>query len=157
MCNNSEDRQCSCYFEVNGTKIKGGQSGRKVVIHDSKSDLPLISLEIHQDTLEYIIFLVIRLHVGQGFNPLFFLGKKIPRYRNLGTTQSSNNLNIAVITYIIVTISTRCNFSFIMRIRYKICRKKGKEKKSIRIKENKYQANSIYQAAQGDMFRKKIK
>ena len=30
-------------FEVNQTKIKGGcQSGRKVIPHDSKSDLPLI-------------------------------------------------------------------------------------------------------------------
>ena len=29
-------------FEINQTKIKGGcQSGRKVVPHDSKSDLPL--------------------------------------------------------------------------------------------------------------------
>ena len=29
-------------FEINQTKIKGGyQSGRKVVTHDSKSDLPL--------------------------------------------------------------------------------------------------------------------
>ena len=32
-----------CDFEVNQTKIKGGcQSGRKVVTHDSKSDLPLV-------------------------------------------------------------------------------------------------------------------
>ena len=31
---------CLCDFEVNETKIKGGcQSGRKVVPHDSKSDL----------------------------------------------------------------------------------------------------------------------
>ena len=31
-------------FEINPTKIKGGcQSGRKVVPHDSKSDLPLSS------------------------------------------------------------------------------------------------------------------
>ena len=31
-------------FEINQTKIKGGcQSGTKVVIHDSKSDLPLVS------------------------------------------------------------------------------------------------------------------
>ena len=30
-------------FEVNRTKIKGGcQSGKKVVTHDSKSDLPLV-------------------------------------------------------------------------------------------------------------------
>ena len=30
-------------FEINRTKIKGGcQSGRKVVTHDSKSDLPLV-------------------------------------------------------------------------------------------------------------------
>ena len=37
-------RQCSCYFEVNQTKIKGGcKSGRKVVPHDSKSDLPLVT------------------------------------------------------------------------------------------------------------------
>ena len=34
---------CSCDFEVNQTKIKGGcQSRRKVVPHDSKSDLPLV-------------------------------------------------------------------------------------------------------------------
>ena len=34
---------CSCDFEVNQTKVKGGcQSGRKVVPHDSKSDLPLV-------------------------------------------------------------------------------------------------------------------
>ena len=33
---------CSCDFEVNQTKIKGGcQSGRKLVPRDSKSDLPL--------------------------------------------------------------------------------------------------------------------
>ena len=32
----------SCDFEVNQTKNKGGcQSGRKVIPHDSKSDLPL--------------------------------------------------------------------------------------------------------------------
>ena len=29
-------------FEINGTRIKGGcQSGRRVVTHNSKSDLPL--------------------------------------------------------------------------------------------------------------------
>ena len=33
-------------FEINHTKIKGGgQSGRKVVTHNSKSDLPLNSTE----------------------------------------------------------------------------------------------------------------
>ena len=33
---------CSCDFEINQTKIKGGcQSGRKVVPHNSKNDLPL--------------------------------------------------------------------------------------------------------------------
>ena len=33
---------CSCDFEVKKTKIMGGcQLGRKVVPHDSKSDLPL--------------------------------------------------------------------------------------------------------------------
>ena len=31
-------------FEINRTKIKGGcQSGRNVVIHNSKSDLPLLT------------------------------------------------------------------------------------------------------------------
>ena len=36
--------QCSCDFEVNQTKIKGGcQSGRKAVTHNSKSDLPLVA------------------------------------------------------------------------------------------------------------------
>ena len=34
-------------FEINRTKIKGGfQSRRKVVTHNSKSDLPLNSLQI---------------------------------------------------------------------------------------------------------------
>ena len=34
---------CSCDFEVNRTKIRGGcQSERKVVNHNFKSDLPLI-------------------------------------------------------------------------------------------------------------------
>ena len=33
---------CSCDFEANQTKIKGScQSGRKVITHDSMSDLPL--------------------------------------------------------------------------------------------------------------------
>ena len=40
MCSNSM-ASAHCDFEVNHTKIKGGcQSGRKVVAHDSKSDLP---------------------------------------------------------------------------------------------------------------------
>ena len=35
--------KCSCDFEVNPKKIQGGcQSGRKVVPHHSKSDLPLM-------------------------------------------------------------------------------------------------------------------
>ena len=39
----SQCGQCSCDFEVNQTKIKDGcQSERKVVTHDSKSDLPLV-------------------------------------------------------------------------------------------------------------------
>ena len=34
-------------FEINQTKIKGGcQLGRKVVAHNSKSDLPLVSSKI---------------------------------------------------------------------------------------------------------------
>ena len=34
---------CSCDFEINQKKIKGGcQSGRKVVPHDFKSDSPLV-------------------------------------------------------------------------------------------------------------------
>ena len=38
MCSDS----MACYFKINQTKIKGGcQSGRKVVTHNSKSDLPL--------------------------------------------------------------------------------------------------------------------
>ena len=33
-------------FEINQTNIKGGcQSGRKVVLHDSKSDLPLLKVQ----------------------------------------------------------------------------------------------------------------
>ena len=35
-------------FETNQTKIKGGcQSGRKVVTHNSKSDLPLIMMHLN--------------------------------------------------------------------------------------------------------------
>ena len=41
---------CSCDFEANQTKIKGGcQSERKVVPHDSKSDLPPVDLRLHFD------------------------------------------------------------------------------------------------------------
>ena len=37
-------------FEINQTKIKGGcQSGRKVVAHDSKSDLPLAKSHVCQN------------------------------------------------------------------------------------------------------------
>ena len=36
-------------FEINWTKIKVGcQSGRKVVTHDSKSDLPLVATELEK-------------------------------------------------------------------------------------------------------------
>ena len=43
MCSISmASAKCSYDFEVNQINIKGGsQSGRKVVTHDSKSDLPL--------------------------------------------------------------------------------------------------------------------
>ena len=35
-------------FEINQTKIKGGfQSGRKVVTHNSKSDLPLVHVQVN--------------------------------------------------------------------------------------------------------------
>ena len=40
-------------FEINQTKIKGScQLGRKVVIHNSKSDLPLLDLEHMQKKFE---------------------------------------------------------------------------------------------------------
>ena len=39
-------------FEINRTKIKGGcQSGRKVVPHDSKRDLPLALRNMHKDEI----------------------------------------------------------------------------------------------------------
>ena len=42
MCSNSMSSAHVILKYVNQTKIKGGcQSGRKVVSHDSKSDLPL--------------------------------------------------------------------------------------------------------------------
>ena len=52
--------QYSCDFEVNQTKIKGGcQSGRKVVPHDSKSDLPLaigVSTYVQRPNGQYCMF-----------------------------------------------------------------------------------------------------
>ena len=43
-------------FEINWTKVKGGcQSGRKVVTHNFKSDLPLVSTKMpctHTSQLE---------------------------------------------------------------------------------------------------------
>ena len=42
-------------FEINRTKIKGGcQSGRKVVTHNSKSDLPLVDI-LFSDKYSYAI------------------------------------------------------------------------------------------------------
>ena len=47
----SNSMASACDFEVNQTKTKGGcQSGRKLVTHNSKSDLPLAIL------LEHIFF-----------------------------------------------------------------------------------------------------
>ena len=41
---------------LNQTKIKGGcQSGRKVVPHDSKSDLPLATLSDHMHMHKYFL------------------------------------------------------------------------------------------------------
>ena len=38
-------------FEINRTKIKGGcQSGRQVVTHNSKSDLPLVVVIVYSET-----------------------------------------------------------------------------------------------------------
>ena len=46
-------------FEINWTKIKGScQSGRKVVTHDSKSDLPLILEQVMGHFLDKCSFLV---------------------------------------------------------------------------------------------------
>ena len=50
--------KCSCDFEVNQTKIKGGcQSRGKVVTHNSKSDLPLIHSQLDQNPLYLALFL----------------------------------------------------------------------------------------------------
>ena len=51
-------------FEINQTKIKGGrQSGRKVVTHNSKSDLPLVYVSIYGDQDVIHIFQAIRIMV----------------------------------------------------------------------------------------------
>ena len=43
-------------FEINRTKIKGGcQLGRKVVTHDSKSDMPLIQSTYDQDSVAWSV------------------------------------------------------------------------------------------------------
>ena len=57
-------------FEINWTKIKGGcQSGRKVVTHDSKSDLPQVG------TLPIILIIVIKLKLIH-----MFLDFSLPRH-----------------------------------------------------------------------------
>ena len=51
-------------FEINQTKIKGScQSGRKVVTHDSKSDLPLDEGELQLKLKLFILLLVFSLVV----------------------------------------------------------------------------------------------
>ena len=53
MCSNG-----SGDFEINQTKIKGGcQSGRKVVTHDSKSDLPLVSSQRRKKVQWFFIWM----------------------------------------------------------------------------------------------------
>ena len=66
--NSMASPHCSFHLEVNQTKIKGGcQSERKVLPHDSKSDLPLVHtrhtyiayimlLTYLPETLEIILF-----------------------------------------------------------------------------------------------------
>ena len=56
-------------FEINQTKIEGGsQSGRKVVTHNSKSDLPLMGIRIRADDLR-LYLIGVSLHAVQ--SPLF--------------------------------------------------------------------------------------
>ena len=44
-------------FEINRTKIKGScQSGRKVVTHDSNSDLPLDSEEVIEQIQKMLMY-----------------------------------------------------------------------------------------------------
>ena len=51
-------------FEIDQTKIKGGcQSGRKVVTHNSKSDLPLATRSREENTLMSDIT-----NLGRGFS-----------------------------------------------------------------------------------------
>ena len=43
-------------FEINPTKVKGSfYSGRKVVTHDSKSDLPLVTYIYFQNGCFYVV------------------------------------------------------------------------------------------------------
>ena len=45
-------------FEINWSKIKGGcQSGRKVVAHNSKSDMPLVKTENNIQTEKLAAFI----------------------------------------------------------------------------------------------------
>ena len=49
-------------FEINRTKIKGScQSGRKVVTHNSKSDLPLGTCHMYKRRLHFIVRRYIRI------------------------------------------------------------------------------------------------
>ena len=54
-------------FEINRTKIKGGsQSGRKVVTHNSKSDLPLV-VHVHLLNMRIILIKVKTVHLFSYF------------------------------------------------------------------------------------------
>ena len=56
-------------FEINQTKIKGGcQSGRIVVTHDSKRDLPVVQVDVLQNHMSTSH--AIRVHAQDFFDKL---------------------------------------------------------------------------------------
>ena len=76
-------------FKVNRTKIKGGcQSGRKVVTHNSKSDLPLLSstlkrllklgfiTEIYSDNFQNLMILWITVAAKETYREILSLESK---------------------------------------------------------------------------------
>ena len=81
-------------FKINWTKIKGScQRGRKVATHDSKSDLPLVSLSFCTFPLSQKITFIIHMllwvihnwHIGLNGSELFPWASKILKWLGPGT------------------------------------------------------------------------
>ena len=81
-------------FEINRAKIKGGcQSGRKVVAHDSKSELPLCMYSYSQNMCYILQTETVHIHQLEWYSPCRILNRKVCRGNMVTIICVGNNIS----------------------------------------------------------------